>query len=669
MEPVEPRIAMQRGAFTSCRFQCTKTLKGTEITPVYQGNPALTPNTKSRIGLPPISSVFGALLIFALIHASAYSQQPAVEARFRLAQALELSGEYERAAAVYAEVLKTDSLSIPALDGLQRMWMQLKKYDDAIALIRRRLTRSPADPGLRATLGSVLYRAGDEKSAEAEWETAIEIAPQQESTYRVVAAVLGENRLLDRAAAVYRRGRVALKNPAVFTLELAQLLSAGMDYAGASREYVSWLRANPTQLSYLQSRMGSWMSKETARASVIAAVKDELRNNEDVIVLQLYGWLAMESRDYPTALTVYRRIDALSTSKGSALTQFADRALRDGAYRVAVEAYREAIELPLPPQRLPAAEFGEARALEELETSADTASAQGRSVRPTEAQSSFAAPVERYRTIVSRYPHTEIAANALFRIGMIQFRRLDDLTGALQSFGDVLGDLPGGNPLRYTVALLIGQIEVARGDTAAAEKQFTLVAGMPDALADQTDEAFFRLAEIDFFAGRFEKAGTRLEGLSSNLKADFANDALELQSVIQDGIKKEPDVLRDYAHALFLARQRKNSEAIAILENLLASHPRSVLADDALLEIASLQSLSGFTVQAVASYERLLTEFRGNSIVLDRAQFQLAETYQSGMHDASKAIAAFEKLLADFPHSIYAEQARKRVRQLRGDTL
>ena len=229
--------------------------------------------------------------------------------------------------------------------------------------------------------------------------------------------------------------------------------------------------------------------------------------------------------------------------------------------------------------------------------------------------------------------------------------------------------IPGGNTLRYDVALITGQIQVARGDTAEATKQFLLVAGMPDALPDQADEALFRLAELDFFAGRFGQATTRLEALSSNLKADFANDALQLQSVLQGNVNNDAEALKGYARGLYLARQRKNMEAIAVLNDVLAKSPTSDIADDALLEIAHLQASAGFTMQAVASYERLLTEYQNNSIVLDRAQFELAETYQRGMHDAPKAIAAYEKLLTDFPNSIYADQARKRVRQLRGDSL
>jgi tetratricopeptide (TPR) repeat protein len=85
--------------------------------------------------------------------------------------------------------------------------------------------------------------------------------------------------------------------------------------------------------------------------------------------------------------------------------------------------------------------------------------------------------------------------------------------------------------------------------------------------------------------------------------------------------------------------------------------------------IGGLQFSAGFYADAVATYERLLTDFRENSILLDRAQFQLAETYEAGMRDTLKAIAAYEKLLADYPSSVLADEARRRIRRLRGEAL
>jgi outer membrane protein assembly factor BamD (BamD/ComL family) len=57
------------------------------------------------------------------------------------------------------------------------------------------------------------------------------------------------------------------------------------------------------------------------------------------------------------------------------------------------------------------------------------------------------------------------------------------------------------------------------------------------------------------------------------------------------------------------------------------------------------------------------------SIFKDKAQFRIAEISENVLHNKTDALSAYEKLLERFPNSLYAEQARKRIRLLRGDTI
>src|SRR5262245_3130352 len=127
--------------------------------------------------------------------------------KVRLAQSYEAAGKFEDAVALYEELRSTDSSNIVFFEGLRRCYMQLKRYDDAIGLLNQRITTTPGDVNMRAQLGSVLYKAGREAEASAAWDTAIAIDSLNPASYRAVAAVLTENRLLDQTAGVYRRAR------------------------------------------------------------------------------------------------------------------------------------------------------------------------------------------------------------------------------------------------------------------------------------------------------------------------------------------------------------------------------------------------------------------------------------------------------------------------------
>ncbi len=590
--------------------------------------------------------------------------------KFRLAQTFEQSGDYQRAEGLYRELVQREPANVLFLDGLQRALVQLKRYDEAVQIVRGRMAAAPGDVNLHATLAGIFQRAGRERDARQEWDAILALGAANPTLYRIVASSMIEYRLLDQAAEVYRRGRVACKDPSLFALELAQLRIAMMDYDGATRELVDWLLKNPTQISFVQGRLAGYVAKPDGRSAAIRVVEEALRDRKDVRLYELLGWLLLEGKEYERALDLARTVDGLTRAQGGALLQFADRVFKERAYTVAAKAYQEAIQAPLPPQRIPLARYGYANTLREIALLGDTLrqpigparSAEGGSAGPLQGT------LDAYRLIIRDYPRTEFSAKAYYQIGILQFTRLFDLDGALASLGHVVEEAGTVGVIRYDVALKVARIYTAKGDTVRAARQCELVAHSPGATPDQQDEAQFRLAELAFYRGRFEEAIALLDSITVNLKADYANDAIQLQSFLLENLSAAAALAR-FGQAEFLARQRKNTEAIALLRSIMEQFPANLLVDDALMRIAELQEEAGFSTEALATYHRLLTQYQESSIFLDRAQFNVAEIYQFAVRDPKQAIGEYEKLLADFPQSIFDGLARKRIRLLRGDSL
>ena len=590
---------------------------------------------------------------------------------FRLAQAAEAAGDYENAVRHYRRLHATDPANYVYFDGLRRVLLQLKDYDGARTLLVERLARDPADIGAMTMLGSVEAKAGREKEATAAWERAVAADPKNPAVYRVVAGAMMENRLLESTADLYRRARRATGDPRVFTLELAQILAASMEYEGATAEYVAWLRANPNQLSAVQTRMGAYTGKPEGRTAAEKVLRDALEEAEDPPVLELLVWVHLEGREFERAFEVQRRLDEVARGQGNLLLQFADRAYREGAYETAARAYREAIRVPVAAPRMPAARYGEARALTEAGNLADTSGA----VRAfgvlsaTESRPQIEGAIGRYQKIIDEYPRTEFAARSLYQIGMLQYRRLFDLDGALRSFEQVEREWPSLPALRYDVRLKTGEILVMKGDTARARERLAVVAVATDATPDQTDEAAFRLAELDYFAGRFPAAIGRLGELGTNLKADFANDAIGLLAFLQENSVTSEEALREFAAADLLARQRRAGEAVVRFRAVAERHAESPLADDALFRVGRLEAQTGRYEQALAAYRAASERLTQAGLPSDQAQFAVAEVYQFGLNDRTNAVKAYQELLADHPTSLLVPEARRRIRYLRGDAV
>jgi tetratricopeptide (TPR) repeat protein len=611
------------------------------------------------------------LLVLLAGYGAVHGQSPDQSVKYRLAQSYEQGGDFENATKLYEELFAADKSNYLFFDSLRRMYLQLKRYDAAIALVRDRLAATPADPVLRASLAGALYKSGNEQEARAEWERILAADPANANIYRLVAQSMLEDRLFDRAADVYRQARTACKDPKLFTLELAQLLSTSMDYAGASREYLLWLKQNPGQLSFVQSRLSAFTGKKDGRSAAAAAVTDAIRNDDDPKLYELLGWVYLEGKDFAKAFDAYRSLDKLTKAKGAQIYAFAERAFREGAFDVAAQAYREAISVPVSDVKMPYAKYGYALSLKEMSAQADTlhATISWGQTPATEAQPQYAGAIGYFREIIEQYPRSEFSAKSYYQIGTIQFTRFFDLDGALASLENVERDFPKMNPIHYDVALRIGEVQTARGDTARAAWRFRFVSDAPNATPDQHDEAEFRQAELEYFGGKFKEAAARLANISLNLHADYANDALQLQAFLQENESTGAAALAQFARADFLARQRRNTEAISLFQDLIGKYPQALLTDDALMKVARLQARAGLYADAIKSFERLGTEFKDASISLDKAQFAIGEIYEIGLRDTVRAIAAYEKLLADFPQSLLAATARKRIRMLRGDSL
>lgn len=611
------------------------------------------------------------ILTLTLLFPPGVSSQPEQQGtKLRLAQSYEQAGDFEQAVNLYTELQRIDPQNFLYFDGLRRTYLQLKRYDDAVQLIRQRLVIAP-DMNLRAMLGGVFYKAGREKEANSEWEAVIASDPSNQNVYRIVANTLLENRLLEKTAEMYRRGRTACNDPNLFTVDLAHLLAVSMDYEGSAVEYVRWLQTNPTQLGFVQGRMASFTGKDDGRNAAIAAVSRAMKEKEDVRLHQLLGWLYLEGKRFEEAFSIYQKLDRLNNAQGAELYNFADRVFKEGSFEIAARAYLQAIKVPVSPARMPFARYGYASSLKEMSALSDTMAgwlpSSGGPVAETHTR--YSGAVGYFREIIAEYPRTEFSAKSYYQIGTIQLERFRDLDAALASFEAVGRELPGPTPIHHAVALKIAEVHLMRGDTARASAGLRSIASLPTATPDQQDEATYRLAEIDYFGGAFQRAIEQLSGITMDLGASYTNDALGLLAFLQENVTTGEDALKEFARADFLARQNKNTEAIALFRSVIARFPEALLVDDGLLRIAALQTRAGLFADAIKSYERLLTEFREKSISADRALFNIGEIYQFGLQDRPRAITSYESLLADFPSSLMVTTARKRIRALRGDTL
>jgi tetratricopeptide (TPR) repeat protein len=576
--------------------------------------------------------------------------------KLRLAQGFEESSEWERAAALYEDLYKLEPNNYVIVDGLQRSYTQIKEYGKAIDVIRDWLKFQPKDVNLTVTLGGLYYDSGNEAAADSVWKAVLAADTRSVQVYRVVAKELMEHRLYDQCIRVYLDGRSASKNDAQFADELGSLYAVLQQYTSATKEYLRLIKTTPDKLFFVQSRLSTFIIKPEALKAATEVVDAEVKNSHSNIALhRLYAWLLMEDRKYNTALEQYRIIDRLSNTKGNELYNFAQRLNQEHVPSVAAEAFKEIIEEYKNSPFLPYARFGYARAIEELSSQP----------KGTELQPSYRDAIQLYGSITTTYPNPDLNAQALFRIGIIKFEKLFDLDGALMAFNQIR-ELPQKTNITFEASLKIGEVQTARNNISEARKEYNKLNNV--SIVIYRDQAAFKLAELYYFEAQFDSALFLLKRFNTNLNTDLTNDALQLQYFIQENNTSTPQALKEFAGADLLMRQRNFSESLVRLQDIIRHYPTALLLDDAMMKIGELYLRLQRPNEALSAFYCIADSIK-LSILQDRAQFRIAETYHTVLNNKEQAVAAYEKLLARFPNSLYAEESRKRIRSLRGDSI
>jgi tetratricopeptide (TPR) repeat protein len=603
----------------------------------------------------------------------ACAQQGDLATKLRLAQSFEQAGEWERAAAIYESLVEANPQSFVIFDGLRRSYTELKQYDKAMSLVREQLRTNPLDENLLCNLGGLYDLADQPQTADSIWHVVIGKDVKNANLYRLIAAQLIDHRQYERAIQIYLEGRQATGNQNIFIEELASLYGALHQYESVVREYVKSVRLNPQQLSYVQSRLSMFTGREEARGVALGVIRDEVARMPDEIPMHsILAWLLMEGKQFDGALEQYRIIDRLSKANGSELFQFAQRASQEHAYLVSAKAFREIVDGKVVPNLTPYARFGYARAIEEMSVESDSVAQVPAFPQPprsvetvSEIQPTFQGALALYDALVADYPASDVAMQAQFRIGTIRFTRFFDLNGAASAF-DKARSMQYNANLMYEATLSLAEIQTARNDLGRARDEYNrLFTAAPD---QYRNRVLFQLAELDYFESRFDSACAVLQRISSNVSNDLTNDALQLLYFIQEHRAEGSQALSEFAHADLLVRQRKYSEALVRFQSLQTQYPTSALLDDGVMRIGELYLLLNRVGEALAEFGKVIHEMP-TSVLRDHAQMRIGEVYESRLKDKQKALEAYEQLLANYPSSLFVEEARKRIRILRGDPI
>ncbi len=589
-----------------------------------------------RISLRTILPIILALLV---ISSNSWASKP-YDYQLRLAEGYKRAGDYQKAQAIYEKLYASYPQDGRVRKGLKEVYFQTKSYTQLSSLLAEEMKEDPKNPLLHKELGQVLFSLGKRDEAKREWGRIIELSPDNESSYLLVATEYGKRGMIEEAIEIYLKGRKALDKPQIFSQELINLYDIQGSYGRATREQISWLLQRPQERfrqvgEKLKEYVNQGGGEETVGALKVALVD----RPQDPDLNHLLADLLSEVGLPQEALTYYQKVDRLTEDKGKLILSFASESLKRGYVSISLEAYEWLL------RKHP--ELG-------VEATMGMGDCERMMGHPQKA-------IQRYGEAMEKAKNKNLKAESLYRLGMVELEDLREPEAAAADFGLIIRDY--SQTKLYPSALLReGDSYLLAGQMDKANEFYQLVKK-----GAALKEAEFKLCQILYFEGKFDEAQ---KGFVSLAKGDpqevYANDALEKSIFIEDHLG-QGQILHQFAQAELLTLQGNYAQA-ADLYRQVADAADSTVSDYALFGLA--QALEGDKKyeEAIKALQRLQFEYP-HSLLTDRAQERIALVWLKGLNNPSQAIEALQELLTKYPQSILADEARTRIRRLKESAL
>ena len=598
------------------------------------------------------------LIACVLAVVSAASPAAAQQSREQVAAYYFDQGEFAQAAQLYEGLYGQDGNRY-YYQRLIACYLEQEQYKEALRLVQQRQKRHNAELSLMVDEGRIYLLQKQEKKALKCFEKAVsQIGADLQPVVDLAQAFRSIERN-DYAIQTYLAARQKSKNSTLYFNELAEIYQQTGNYSALTREYFDLLDRQPGMMSSLQISMQRSLQNapdkrfaDGVRQALVERIQSHPENRN---YLEMMIWFSLQESDFRFALEQAQAVDArFPDQNGEQVLRVARIAQSNGDPDVATDGYRYL------QRKGPDNPYYFDSRVGELEVEFE------RLNRSHAVDSKSIATIkEHYLAAFDELGKNDRTLPLMRHYATLMAYHGGDAQAAVDMLDDALEIPRLQNKKRDEVKLELGDLLLFEGQTWDASLLYMQVekANKNDVLGAQ---AKFKNAKLSYYNHDFEWAKSQLNVLRASTSKLVANDAMELSLLISDNMEDDSTygMLELFADAdLLLYRNQLDSawEAFDAVNRATLSHP---LFDEVLLRKAQIRMKQARYADADSLLQRLV-DFYPYDITADDALMLRAELNEQQLGRPQTARECYEKLLIDYPTSLYADQARKRYNALK----
>lgn len=560
-------------------------------------------------------------------------------------------GEFEKAIISFDELLKSHPANSFYFQKLVESHQQMQQFDIAEKLIQERIDKYK-QPALLVELGYNFQLRKDASKAKKYYDQAISKINENPSNVYTIANVFEKKVLLDYALEAYKLG-IKLEPKYNFNYQMAVLYGQQGNTDLMIETFLDEAYANQNSTIMIQNQLSRFMTEE-AEESFNTSLKKSLliraQKNQDIFWNQFLSWFFVQQKDYGKAFIQEKAIYRRDPESFSNIVNLAELALEENEEETAKEIFGFVLE---------------------------------------NTQDLDLQIVANYYLMKSRIDKSQEKDNSAIKADLdllVKKYGVSPYTLSLQLLQAHFATFNLKNPeegkaiLKRTLELPLNKYQAADvkmelADILLYEEKFNQALIYYSQIEEDLKndavghEASLKAAKTSYFKTDFEWALKQFKELKSASTQLIANDALELFLLINDNTVADSTQvgLKKFARGDYLLYQNKNKEALEQFQSILKEYKGQEIEDETLLRIGQTYEKLGDYTSALSQYQSIIDNHK-EGIYIDEALYFSAEIYNKQLKDIEKAKSLYEQILFSHEDSIYFVEARKKFRQLRGDT-
>jgi len=604
-------------------------------------------------------------------------------------------GEKEKAYQTFKALTKDQTNLLQIYPSFFNLLVDMAKYREATDLSERLAKSNLANPTFLLDQAYVLLKQGKLEDAEKKFFEIIKTRAEDQYQIRLIADYFLNRRLPAYAVATYREGRKRTQIFALYALELANALRAMGKTTEMVDEYLLYVTQTPSNIGYIKNVLQMFLTTSEDQDALQQSLLSRIQSNPDSDVFaDLLIWTYIQKKDFYGAAIQSKAYDRRFSGGNPVKTfELAQIAFNNRDFQTAQSCYRF-ITNGYPNSDLfsPSA-LGYIKAMEE----------QVVRVSPVN-KDSVALVINSYSGFSARFPTNNNSYEAAISQARLYAFYLNRLDSASTLLNRLIINLRVPAPIKARAKLELGDIYLIRDEYWESALLYAQVEKMQKE-SPAGYEAKLRNARLSYFKGDFKLAEEQLDILKQATSREISNDAIDLSLRIKENTLTDTlgTALKIYSAAEMLIFQNRTEEATEVLDLMTQESRRKNFKKDAsflpkakLVGLSLIEKGDSVTVKVSdnadlkpiqddvfwlrAKIFRKRGDYEGAIRMLDKilkqhcadvwcddAVFMTAEIYERDLKNPDKAMEWYKELLTNHPGSVYAAEARKRFRLLRGD--